>query len=688
MKIYLFLFLVLANFNAFAQAPAIQWTKTFGGAGVDELRVVKQTSDGGYILGGPSYSDISGDKSENSKGGDDYWVVKLDPNGNKIWDKTFGGNDGDILIDIQLTADNGYILGGYSLSNSSGDKSENSKGISDYWVVKLDANGNKIWDRTFGGAGSDLLFSLQQTTDGGYILGGFSTSDISGDKSENSKGEQDYWVIKTDANGNKIWDKTFGGADVDFLRSLQQTSDGGYILGGDSKSNISGDKSENSHGSFDMWIVKLDANGNKTWDNTIGGAGNDGLDNHTMQQTSDGGYIIGGYSSSDISGDKTENHKGFSDYWVVKLNATGAKIWDKTIGGSLEENLYSLQQTSEGGYILGGYSNSNISGDKTETSRGGHDYWVVKLDGTGNISWDKTIGGADVDILYSLQQTADGGYILGGYSRSNISGDKTEDSRGFSDYWVAKLEGSSIIDCSSSTLSVTIPNAYAINPGGNINTVYIGYQPASSITLNASPSGGNAPYDYSWSTVPSQTTQQITVSPSVAGNHEFTVTVTDASGCSATSTKTIIAMDIRTGKKLEKIFICHKDTKGKRSTISVLAGSVPEHLTHGDYLGTCEALPKNLLNDEIVTAKMDNDQVLTNTSLLKVTVGPNPNNGNFWFTVSGIEKETSATLFTIDGKVMKQFKVFNMQQEKIYGLSTGVYMLKVQGLETVKIIVQ
>jgi hypothetical protein len=278
----------------------------------------------------------------------------------------------------------------------------------------------------------------------------------------------------------------------------------------------------------------------------------------------------------------------------------------------------------------------------------------------------------------------------GGYSRSGISGDKTEDNKGFDDYWVVKLEGSSIIDCSSSTIDVTIPDAYAINPGGNINTVYIGYQPASSITLNAAVAGGNAPYNYSWSTVPLQTTQQITVTPITAGNHEYTVTVTDASGCSKTFTKTIVAMDIRTGKKLEKIFICHKDTKGKRSTISVLAGSVAEHLTHGDYLGTCEALPKNLLNNEDFAAKMADDGAATaeNSSLAKVTVGPNPSNGNFWFVVSGIEKETTATLYTIDGKVMKQFKVFNMQQQKIYGLSVGMYLLNVPGMKAVKIIVQ
>ncbi|MGN6299383.1 MAG: hypothetical protein ACTHM7_21495 [Ginsengibacter sp.] len=221
--------------------PAKQWDKTFGRSDDDLLYSIQQTTDGGYILGGDSFSTISGDKSENSKGGIDYWIVKIDANGVKQWDRTFGGSDDDIFSSIKRTADGGYILGGYSYSKSGGDKSENSKGNDDYWIVKIDANGIKQWDKTFGGSDEDYLRSLQQAADGGYILGGYSSSNASGDKSENSRGYDDYWVVKIDANGVKQWDRTFGGSDDDIFSSIKQTADGGYILGGYSYSKSGGD---------------------------------------------------------------------------------------------------------------------------------------------------------------------------------------------------------------------------------------------------------------------------------------------------------------------------------------------------------------------------------------------------------------------------------------------------------------
>jgi hypothetical protein len=439
-----------------------QWDKTLGGSGWDELTSLEQTSDGGYILGGHSYSGISGDKSQDPMGDYDYWVVKLDAAGNKVWDKTFGGSSEEALCSLQQTSDGGYILGGYSTSGISGDKSQASQGGMDYWVVKLDAAGNKTWDKAFGGSNSEELFSLQQTSDGGYILGGSSNSNISGDKSQVNQGGMDYWVVKLDAAGSKTWDKTLGGSGWDELYSIQQTSDGGYILGGFSESSLGGDKSQASQGESDFWVVKLDAAGNKTWDKTLGG---NRLDSFTdLQQTSDGGYILGGYSNSNISGDKSQVNQGIYDYWVVKLDAAGSKTWDKTFGGSGFDLLYSLQQTTDGGYILGGRSNSNISGDKSQASQGYSDYWVVKLDAAGNKTWDKAFGGNDNDELHSLQQTSDGGYILGGYSLSGISGDKSQANQGNRDYWVVKLDAEKLVW----TGSVSSDWSIAGNWAGNI----------------------------------------------------------------------------------------------------------------------------------------------------------------------------------------------------------------------------
>ncbi|WP_460922092.1 PKD domain-containing protein [Pontibacter brevis] len=424
----------------------MQWDKTYGGNNDDLLTSSQQTVDGGYILGGYSYSNAGGDKSTDEvvRGGADYWVVKLDALGNKQWDKTFGGNDNDFLQSLQQTVDGGYVLGGYSYSNAGGDKSADDvvRGGADYWVVKLDALGNKEWDKTIGGAGEDFMFAIQQTNDQGFILGGHSKSNISGDKSANGRGGEDYWVVKLDVSGNKLWDKTIGGNSGDFLRDLEQTTDGGYILGGYSYSSNSSHKSEPLRGNADYWVVKLDASGIKQWDKTFGGSDIDHL--RSLKQTADEGYILGGYSKSNKGGEKSEDSKGSYDYWVIKLDGSGSMQWDRTIGGSSFEDLFTLQQTIEGGYLVGGYTNSGKSaegsgGDKSEPSKGLHDCWIVKLNASGSKQWDKTIGGSKNDYVRSLQLTVDGGYFLGGYSYSNKSGDKSEDSKGGADYWVVKL---------------------------------------------------------------------------------------------------------------------------------------------------------------------------------------------------------------------------------------------------------
>ncbi len=442
-----------ANFPLFAQAPAIQWQNTIGGAGWDELSSLQQTADGGYIIGGESESGISGDKTENGFGFRDYWVVKLDATGAIQWQNNIGGDNTDKLTSLQQTADDGYIIGGYSESNISGDKTENKLGGPDFWVLKLSETGNIQWQNTIGGSSEDQFYSLHQTADGGFILGGFSNSNISGDKSENSLGAFDYWVLKLNATGAIQWQNTIGGNEGDYLTSLQQTADGGYIVGGSSLSNISGDKSENSLGGLDYWVLKLNAAGAIQWQNTIGGDSDDQL--KSLQQTADGGYILGGFSSSDISGDKTQNTLGAYDFWVIKLNATGAIQWQNTIGSISSEFLNSLRQTADGGYILGGY---------VENNSGGTSYLVVKLDAVGTFQWQKIIGGSGDDKLASLQQTADAGYILGGSSDSNISGNKTENSNGLYDFWIIKLAPETVPtgEALTTTARVTIyPNPAA-----------------------------------------------------------------------------------------------------------------------------------------------------------------------------------------------------------------------------------
>ncbi len=461
-----------------AQVPEIEWQNTIGGSDYDYVRSVQQTADGGYILGGYSYSGVSGDKTEASLGFADYWVIKLNSKGSIQWQNTIGGSSDDFLISIQQTADGGYILGGYSYSDISGDKNEASLGFADYWVIKLNSTGTVEWQNTIGGGSDDYLISIQQTTDGGYILGGYSYSGISGDKTEASLGNYDYWVIKLKGTGAIEWQNTIGGSDYDVLHSIQQTTDEGYILGGYSYSGISGDKTEASLGGGDYWVIKLNSKGAIKWQNTIGGSSNDIL--LSIKQRTEGGYILGGSSYSGISGDKTEPLVGGSDYWVIKVNNTGAIEWQNTIGGSSYDWLYSIQQTSDDGYILGGYSWSGNSGDKTEAKVGGYDYWVIKLNSAGVIEWQNTIGGTGDDFLHTIQQTADEGYIVGGYSDSGISGDKTEPNTGGTfkhDYWVVKLYTECLI---TSTITPSGPTEFC-EPGR--------------LTLNAPV---NAGYSYQW----------------------------------------------------------------------------------------------------------------------------------------------------------------------------------------------
>lgn len=432
--------------NLLAQTiPVKVWDKTFGGSSNEILNTMKPLAGGGFILGGTSNSAIGGSKTQASKGGDDYWIVKLDANGNKIWDTTLGGSGTETFGSILETTDGSLVLIGTSNSPVSGDKTQASKGQQDYWVVKLDPNGNKIWDKAFGGLGRDFGQDLQQTTDGGFILGGYSESSIGGDKTGNNKGAADYWVIKLDAQGNKTWDKSYGGLGEEFLFTLKQTPDGGYIIGGESFSDAGGDKSSNNFGSStvpDRWLVKLDTSGNKTWEKTIGGNGSDYL--RDLQLTPDGGYLLNGGSTSPVSIYKSQASKGGNDFWLLKVDASGTKVWDKTYGGLNDDISYNLHQTPDGGFLVGGRTYSDIGGDKTEPTQGENDYWLIKLDGTGNKIWQKAFGGSENDYLRGVYQAIDGTYFLAGYSASGISGDKSQGrfgAFGTTDYWVMKLNG-------------------------------------------------------------------------------------------------------------------------------------------------------------------------------------------------------------------------------------------------------
>jgi len=404
--------------------PGVEWQADFGGTLEDALQMVRPLTDG-YILGGFSFSGATGNKTSPSFGGPiDYWLVRLGTGGNKLWETNFGGTGDDLCYATLPTSDGGFIMGGMSASPASGNKSASNFGSHDYWVVRTDAMGNKLWDKSFGGSGYDEFRAIQITADGGIILGGTSDSPVSGNKTNSTLGGYDFWIVRLDANGNKLWEKELGGSGNDVLYGIQETTNGGFFVFGHSGSaGGTGNKSAANIGGIDYWLVKLDANGNKLWDQSYGGTGAE--DSTSLELTSDGGCLLGGQSQSGISGSKTAPGYGMWDYWVVKVDANGNQEWDKSFGGTTDEILNDVQQTWDGGYILGGYSQSGINGNKTEANLGNHDYWIVKLDSTGNKLWERAYGGSHFDFLFSLQETPDRGYVLAGKSLSGISGNKT-----------------------------------------------------------------------------------------------------------------------------------------------------------------------------------------------------------------------------------------------------------------------
>ena len=275
-------------------------------------------------------SENDGNKSQPSHGEEDYWVVKIDTLGNKLWDKRFGGSESDLGYSITPTNDGNYILAGQSRSTNEGDKSGISRGGCDYWIVKIDENGSKIWDKTLGGSGNDRGAKVISTGNGNFVISGRSNGN-GGDITQNGFGGNDYWVIKIDENGTKNWDKKYGAGDHDQCQRALKTNDGGYLLSGISKSNnTTDDKSEPSRGDHDFWIVKIDSLGNKTWDKTFGGTEFDSCRQAIV--TADGGYLLVGDTNSSLGGDITQSGQGGRDYWIVKIDALGNKLWDKRLG--------------------------------------------------------------------------------------------------------------------------------------------------------------------------------------------------------------------------------------------------------------------------------------------------------------------------------------------------------------------
>ena len=366
------------------------------------------------------------------------------------WQNTIGGTGDDKLWRVSPVGDGGVFCVGFSKSGISGDKTEAAIGVGfmDYWVMKLDAAGNIVWQNTIGGSKDDYCLDGQETADGGYILAGHSFSPASGDKTDGLRGgslNNDMWVVKLNNTGTIEWQKAYGGYHSDYAEVIHQTPDGGYIVAGNSASGIGYDKTVALHGTVgttnDVWILKLSSTGTIEWQQDLGGDANDYFSD--MILTSDGGYLVASESYSGATYDKSEPLIGDFDNWLIKLDALGNIEWEETIGGTLWDYIGGMAETVDGNFVIGAYSNSGISGDKT-TSSWGFDYWVYKIDTAGNIIWQNTLGGTISDFLYGICATSDNGVLIIGESNSPAGVDKDEALVGgsASDYWIIKLNQS------------------------------------------------------------------------------------------------------------------------------------------------------------------------------------------------------------------------------------------------------
>ena len=302
-------------------------------------------------------------------------------------------------------------------------------GSDDVWVVKLDVNGNIMWQHLFGGSTFDVGQSIEETSDGGYIVAGYTYS--SNGTVSATQGGGDAWVMKLSSSGSLLWEDTYGGSKFDEANSIIVSPDGGYIIAGLTQSN-DGDVIGYRGGYSDAWVFKLNESGTIIWQRSLGGSNDD--QGNSVIATTDGSYLLAGWTYSN-DGDVTGKH-GAHDYWAVKLNASGGIVWQRTLGGSYSEKAQSVVNTSDGGYILAGSTYSQ-DGD-VSSSFSGENAWVTYLDANGNYKWQKVLGGSGNDHANAIMASSDGSYIITGYTSSS-DGDVSGNHPG-NDIWIIKLK--------------------------------------------------------------------------------------------------------------------------------------------------------------------------------------------------------------------------------------------------------
>jgi hypothetical protein len=410
----------------------VNLVQTYGGTKNDSGQSVVATLDGGYAILGYTQSN-DGDIIEKQDDSFDYWLLKFNAENELQWQKTYGGSADERGNDIIQTQDGGYAVLGFSFS-SDGDVTNNA-GLQDYWLAKLDATGNISWQKSFGYQGADSGVSVIQTNDQGYFVSGVLDVTASGGEGNTSRNTTrhaggDYWVLKLNASGDIEWSKYFGGNFTDTPENVVQTDDNGFIIVGGSDSNDT-DISSNI-GTYDFWVLRISSIGNLIWEKSFGG---DQIDEaRAIVKSNDGNYIIAGDTRS--SNNDISNNIGAADLWLIKISPNGDLIWEKTIGGTNFDVARAMVKTQDNGLLLAGSSRS-ADFDVSE-NKGQNDAWALKLDIEGNLQWETTIGGSNIDFGYSIAELNDTSIVLVGDSTSS-DGDITEN-KGFTDLLLIKID--------------------------------------------------------------------------------------------------------------------------------------------------------------------------------------------------------------------------------------------------------
>ncbi|MFO7721925.1 MAG: hypothetical protein R6V49_01760 [Bacteroidales bacterium] len=366
-----------------AQSPSILWSQTFGGPNNDEAFDIIRTTDGGYALCGMTES--------KGKGGRDAWVIKLDPNGKLEWEKTYGDKGDEEANAIIQTSDNGYAIVGYTTSKGKGKK--------DIFMVKTDSSGNQLWEGIYGGSNHDIGNDIVQTYDGNYAI-------VSSTKSIGS-GNYDIWVLKVDTKGNRIWRKTEGGRGADYGNSIAENPRDSSLM-------VCGTTYSSANGMSDLWLIKITKVGRREWKKNYGSINKDEGNHLTIKST--GEYIMAG--STQPKGER------YPDFWVVGFTPESWDDWEQSYGTSRDEVATGSSETTDGGMIVAGYTNSY--------GEGSHDFWVMKFDKEGKQLWQETYGGPDEELARAVVATGKNEAVICGSTRS--------DGEGKRDIWVVYLK--------------------------------------------------------------------------------------------------------------------------------------------------------------------------------------------------------------------------------------------------------